>query len=248
MCRRIARQVASDRGYPRRISPSIIEKRLGPPQILNSKVNRNDAIGIVSGLVWTPNGGEIQTVEVSLVPGKGNLMLTGQLGDVLQESAHIALSYLRARANAFDLPADDFDNFDIHVHMPEGAVPKDGPSAGITLATALISAYTERLASAAYAMTGEITLRGHVLPVGGVVEKILAARRRGIPHIILPKDNKKDLRDLPKTARRDVAITLVEDMNEILDLVLREPPDVRSRDIEAEKRKIADEEGGGDDN
>ncbi len=248
MCRRIARQVASDRGYPRRISPSIIEKHLGPPQILNSKVNRNDAIGIVSGLVWTPNGGEIQTVEVSLVPGKGNLMLTGQLGDVLQESAHIALSYLRARANAFDLPADDFDNFDIHVHMPEGAVPKDGPSAGITLATALISAYTERLASAAYAMTGEITLRGHVLPVGGVVEKILAARRRGIPHIILPKDNRKDLHDLPKTARRDVAITLVEDMNEILDLVLREPPDVRSRDIEAEKRKVADEEGDGDDN
>ncbi len=248
MCRRIARQVASDRAYPRRVSPAIIEKRLGPPQMLDSKVNRNDAIGIVSGLVWTPNGGEIQTVEVSLVPGKGNLMLTGQLGDVLQESAHIALSYLRARANAFDLPADDFDNYDIHVHMPEGAVPKDGPSAGITLATALISAYTERPASAAYAMTGEITLRGHVLPVGGIVEKILAARRRGIPHIILPKDNKKDLRDLPNTARREVAISFVEDMNEVLELVLREPPDVRNRDIDAEKRKADDEERDSNDN
>ena len=241
MCRRIARQVASDRGFPKRITPAIIEKHLGPPQMLDSKVNRNDAIGIVSGLVWTPNGGEIQTVEVSLVPGKGNLMLTGQLGDVLQESAHIALSYLRARANEFDLPADDFENYDLHVHMPEGAVPKDGPSAGITLATALISAFTERQASAAYAMTGEITLRGHILPVGGVVEKILAARRRSIPHIILPKDNQKDLHDLPKTARRDVVITFVEDMNEVLELVLGEPPVVRSRDIEVEKRKATED-------
>ncbi len=247
MCRRIARQVASERGYPRRISPAIIDKHLGPPQMLDSKVNRCDAIGIVSGLVWTPNGGEIQTVEVSLAPGKGNLMLTGQLGDVLQESAHIALSYLRARSKAFDLPADDFDNYDIHVHMPEGAVPKDGPSAGITLATALVSAYTERPASAEFAMTGEITLRGHVLPVGGVVEKILAARRRGIPHIILPKDNKKDLHDLPKTAKRDVSISFVEDMNEVLELALREPPDVRLRDLDAETRKGADEQGDHDD-
>ena len=247
MCRRIARRVASERGYPRRISPAIIERHLGPPQMLDSKVNRNDAIGIVSGLVWTPNGGEIQTVEVSLAPGKGNLMLTGQLGDVLQESAHIALSYLRARAKAFDLLADDFDNYDIHVHMPEGAVPKDGPSAGITLATALISAYTERPARAALAMTGEITLRGHVLPVGGIVEKILAARRRGIPRIILPKDNKKDLHDLPKAARRDVAISFVEDMREVLELALREPPEVRNRDVDAEKRRAADEQGDGDD-
>ena len=241
MCRRIARLVASERGFPRRITPATIDKHLGPPQMLDSKVNRADAIGIVSGLVWTPNGGEIQTVEVSLVPGKGNLMLTGQLGDVLQESAHIALSYLRARANEFDLHADDFDNVDIHVHMPEGAVPKDGPSAGVTLATAMISAYTERPASANYAMTGEITLRGHILPVGGVVEKILAARRRQIPHIILPKDNRKDLHDLPKGAKRDVSIAFVEDMKGLLDLVLREPPAVRIRDIDAEKRKAANE-------
>ena len=239
MCRRIARKVASDRGFPRRITPATIEKHLGPPQMLDSRVNRGDAIGIVSGLVWTPSGGDIQTVEVSLAPGKGNLMLTGQLGDVLQESAHIALSYLRARANEFGLPADDFENYDLHVHMPEGAVPKDGPSAGITLATALISAFTERRASASYAMTGEITLRGHILPVGGVVEKILAARRRGIPQIILPKDNQKDLHDLPKAARRDVSITFVEDMSEVLDLALLKPPEFRSRAIEAEKRQPA---------
>ena len=243
MCRRIARLVASDRGFPRRVTPATIDKHLGPPQMLDAKVNRKDAIGIVSGLVWTPNGGEIQTVEASLVPGKGNLTLTGQLGDVLQESAHIALSYLRARAFEFELPAEDFDNYDIHVHMPEGAVPKDGPSAGVTLATALISAYTERPASAACAMTGEITLRGHILPVGGVVEKILAARRRGIPQIILPKDNKKDLHDLPKAAKRDVSISFVEDMNDILELVLGEPPKVRSRDIEAARPKTVDDEG-----
>ena len=242
MCRRIARQVASDRAYPRRITPSTIEKHLGPPQMLDSKVNRNDAIGIVSGLVWTPNGGEIQTVEVSLVPGKGNLILTGQLGDVLQESAHIALSYLRGCAHDFSLPADDFENFDIHIHMPEGAVPKDGPSAGITLATALISAFSERRVSADYAMTGEITLRGQILPVGGVVEKIMAARRRSIPHIILPKDNRKDLHDLPKAVVRDVSVDFVEDMRNVLDLVLHQPPDKRRRDIESEQRQAQNDE------
>ena len=241
MCRRIARLVASGRGFPRRITPATIDKHLGPPQMLDSKVNRKDAVGTVSGLVWTPNGGEIQTVEVSLVPGKGNLMLTGQLGDVLQESAHIALSYLRGRANEFDLPADDFDNYDIHVHMPEGAVPKDGPSAGVTLATALISAYTERPARAAYAMTGEITLRGHILPVGGVVEKVLAARRRKIPQIILPSDNRKDLNDLPKTAKRDVSVSFVEDMNDVLELILLAPPEIRRREVDADKRRTADE-------
>ncbi|MCY3834097.1 MAG: endopeptidase La [Chloroflexi bacterium] len=240
MCRRIARQVASDRGYPRRITPSTIEKHLGPPQMLDSKVNRSAAIGVVSGLVWTPNGGEIQTVEVSLVLGKGNLMLTGQLGDVLQESAHIALSYLRSRAKAFGLPAEDFENHDVHVHMPEGAVPKDGPSAGVTLATALVSAFTERPARASFAMSGEITLRGQILPVGGVVEKILAARRRNLSNIILPKDNQKDLHDLPKAARRDISITFVEEMNDVLELVLHDPPEFRIRDLEAEKPEAND--------
>ena len=240
MCRRIARLVASERSFPRRITPATIERRLGPPQMLDSKINRSPAVGVVSGLVWTPNGGEIQTVEVSLVPGKGNLMLTGQLGDVLQESAHIALSYLRSRANSFGVPADDFENYDVHVHMPEGAVPKDGPSAGVTLATALISAFTERPARPSFAMSGEITLRGQILPVGGVVEKILAARRRKIPNIVLPKDNQKDLRDLPKAARRDVSIQFVEEMNEVLELTLHEPPEVRTRDLEAEKPRADD--------
>ncbi len=241
ICRKTARQVAAAQAHPRRITPATVEKLLGPPQVLDSKVNRSDAVGIVSGLVWTPNGGEIQTVEVSLVAGKGNMMLTGQLGDVLQESAHIALSYLRARASDFNLPAEDFENYDIHIHMPEGAVPKDGPSAGITLTTALVSAFTECRARADIAMTGEITLRGTILPVGGIVEKILAARRRGIPQIILPKDNRKDLHEISKAVLRDVEISFVEDMQQALDMVLQPPPEKRQRDQQnAERGRNAD--------
>ena len=243
ICRKIARQTASERNHPRRMSPAIVEKYLGPPQVLDSRVNRADSVGIVSGLVWTPNGGDIQTIEVSLVPGKGNLMLTGQLGDVLQESAHIALSYLRSRAHDFNLPPDDFDNYDIHIHMPEGAVQKDGPSAGITLVAALVSAFSECPVRSDYAMTGEITLRGHVLPVGGVVEKVLAARRRNVPQIILPKDNRKDLRDLSKAVKKDVSVVFVEDAQDALDLILRDPPPHRERDIDAEKRQRDNPDG-----
>lgn len=240
ICRKVARQLAADKAYPRRLSPAIVEKYLGPPQVLDSRVNRSDAIGTASGLVWTPNGGDIQTIEVSLVPGKGNLMLTGQLGEVLQESAHIALSYLRWRAHEFDLPAEDFENYDIHVHLPEGAVHKDGPSAGIPLAAALISAFTERPIKCDFAMTGEITLRGHVLPIGGVVEKVLAARRRSIPNVILPSDNVKDLQDLPKAVKKDISVTFVEDMHQVLELILHEAPPRRQRDIEAEERQTAE--------
>ena len=236
VCRKTARQVAASKAHPRRVTPATIEKLLGPPQVLDSKVNRSDAVGIVSGLVWTPNGGEIQTVEVSLVSGKGNMLLTGQLGDVLQESAHIALSYLRARAADFNLTTEDFENFDIHIHMPEGAVPKDGPSAGITLTTALVSAFSERPARADMAMTGEITLRGSILPVGGITEKILAARRRGIPRIILPKDNRKDLYEIPKAVLRDVEIRFVDDMRQALDMVLLPAPQSRQRDAQPEAR------------
>ena len=236
ICRKIARQLAAGKGYKRRISASVAEALLGPPQVLDSRVNRNDAIGIASGLVWTPNGGDIQTIEVSLLPGKGNLTMTGQLGDVLQESAHIGLSYLRSRARDFDLPTDDFDNFDIHIHMPEGAVQKDGPSAGITLCAALISAWTEAKVRSDFAMTGELTLRGHILPVGGVAEKVMAARRRGIPRILLPKDNQKDLRELSTAVQKDVDIVFIDDMQAALDLILLAPPARRQRDIDADSR------------
>lgn len=240
--RKIAKLVATHKKFPHRITPSLTEKYLGTPHMVDTRVNRKDMIGIVTGLVWTPVGGDIQTIEVSIVPGKGNLTLTGQLGDVLQESAQLALSYLRSRADDFDLPADDFDNYDIHVHMPEGAIPKDGPSAGITFATALISAFTEREIRSDYAMTGEITLRGHVLAIGGLVEKVLAARRQRIPNVILPKDNKKDLADIPKPVLKDVTITFVEDMQQVIDLVLKDPPEKRKRDIDAEARERENDE------
>ena len=242
VCRKIAKLVATDRKYPTRITPSIVETYLGPPQMLDSRVNRRDMIGVVTGLVWTPVGGDVQTIEVSIVTGKGNLTLTGQLGEVLQESAQIALSYLRSRSVAYDLTGDDFENYDVHIHMPEGAVPKDGPSAGITLAIALTSAFTERPVRSDFAMTGEVTLRGHVLPVGGVVEKVLAARRQGIPNLILPKDNKKDLVDIPKPVLKDVRVKFVEDMQEVIDLVLLDPPERRQRDIDAEAQNQEDEE------
>ncbi len=158
------------------------------------------------------------------MPGKGGLTMTGNLGDVMQESAQAALSYVRSRADDLGINSDEFDNFDIHVHVPEGAVPKDGPSAGITLATALISALTERKVRHDVAMTGEITLRGKILPVGGVREKMMAARRALIPTVMLPSHNEKDLVQMPKRALRDLDIHLVDSMEQVIDLVLLEAP------------------------
>ena len=176
-------------------------------------------------MAWTPFGGDILTIEVQVLPGKGALLLTGSLGDVMQESAQAALSYLRSRADDFSIPYDDFENFDVHVHLPEGAVPKEGPSAGITLAVSIVSAFTDRKIRSDYAMTGEITLRGKVLPVGGIKEKVLAARRARIKHIILPKVNERDLVDVPKDARQDMDIHFVENMQQVLDLVLLPAPE-----------------------
>ena len=176
-------------------------------------------------MAWTPFGGDILTIEVQVLPGKGALLLTGSLGDVMQESAQAALSYMRSRAEDLDVPFDDFENFDVHIHLPEGAVPKEGPSAGITLATAIISAFTERKIRSDFAMTGEITLRGKVLPVGGIKEKVLAARRAQIKHIIMPKQNERDLVDVPKDARQDMDIHFVENMQQVLDLVLLPAPE-----------------------
>jgi ATP-dependent Lon protease len=188
----------------------------------------------VTGLVWTYDGGDIAIIEVSVLLGKGSLMMTGQLGEVMQESAQAALSYMRSRALDLDVPGTDFEDYDVHIHLPEGAVPKEGPSAGITLAIAIISAFTERKVRSDFAMTGEITLRGKVLPIGGVKEKVLAARRAGIKNVILPADNKKDLIDVPQEALNDLTITFVTDMQEVMDLVLLEPPEQRQRDLERE--------------
>ncbi|MEQ8671701.1 MAG: endopeptidase La [Aggregatilineales bacterium] len=231
ICRKTARLLAEEKRYPHRIRSEHVEKYLGPPPFIASRANKEDSIGIVTGLAWTSGGGDILTIEVSLLPGKGNLTLTGQLGEVMQESAQAALSYMRSRAREMDVPADDFENYDLHVHLPEGAVPKDGPSAGITLAIAIISAFTERKVRSDFAMTGEITLRGKVLAVGGIKEKLLAARRVQIKNIVMPEQNRKDLVDVPPKALRDMNITFVEDMQDVIDVILLDPPeDGRERD------------------
>jgi ATP-dependent Lon protease len=245
VCRKVTKLAAMRKKFPKRITPKLVEKYLGPPYVLDSRVNKEDLVGVATGLVWTSGGGDIQLVEASLVPGKGNLTMTGSLGDVLQESAQLAFNYMRSRADDFDVPFEDFESFDVHVHLPEGAVPKDGPSAGITLATTIISVYTERPIRSKWAMTGEVTLRGHVLPVGGVKEKVLAARRRDIRNIILPADNAKDLVDIPKNALRDLNIQFVKHMQDVIDLVLMEAPEERQRDLN--RRDDEDDEEGEDD-
>jgi ATP-dependent Lon protease len=177
-------------------------------------------VGVSTGLAWTEVGGEILETEVSLLKGKGKLILTGKLGEVMQESARAAVSYLRSRADYFGIDPEFNEKFDLHIHVPEGAIPKDGPSAGITMATALVSALTKAPVRRDIAMTGEITLRGKVLPVGGIKDKTLAAFRAGILEVILPKENEKDVEDIPAEVRERLQIHLVESMDEVLRLAL----------------------------
>ena len=220
ICRKLARRLAEGKTVPRRITAESLDKYLGPPVFLPLLAEEADDVGVATGLAWTEAGGDIMAIEVTLMPGKGMLMLTGQLGDVMQESAQAALSFTRSRAVQFHIDPDDFERLDIHVHLPEGAIPKDGPSAGITLATAMISAFTQRKVRRDVAMTGEITLRGRVLPVGGVREKILTAHRAGVKSVLLPKRNKKDLAEIPKGTIRDLNIVLVSEMDEVLEQAL----------------------------
>jgi len=180
-------------------------------------------VGMATGLAWTEVGGDLLTIEVTLMPGKGDLTLTGKLGDVMQESARAALSVIRSRAQRYGLPRDFHKNLDIHLHVPEGAIPKDGPSAGITLATALLSALSDIPVHSDLAMTGEITLRGKVLPIGGVKEKLLAAHRAGITKIVMPLDNEKDLNEVPEEIRKQLSIKLVDKVEDVFDLALTTP-------------------------
>jgi ATP-dependent Lon protease len=241
VCRKVARLVAEEKAYPHRITAKQITTFLGPPEYIPPRVNDVDSVGLATGLAWTFGGGDILSIEVSVLPGKGQLMMTGQLGEVMQESAQAAMSYMRARALDLNVPAEDFEEFDVHVHLPEGAVPKDGPSAGITLAAAIISAFTERKIRSNFAMTGEITLRGRVLPVGGIKEKLLAAHRAQIAHVILPALNQKDLVDVPKNALRTLKVHFVEDMQQVMDLVLLEAPSELMRDKMRPKDETEDE-------
>jgi ATP-dependent Lon protease len=242
--RKLARQKAEAKPFPTQVVAASMERFLGPPQFYDLQAEQEDEVGVATALAWTENGGEIMPVEVLLMDGKGNLQITGQIGNVMQESAQAALSYLKSRAREFELDPEIFDATDIHIHIPEGAIPKDGPSAGITIATALFSSFTERPVHKEIGMTGEITLRGRVLPVGGVREKVLAAHRAGLKTILLPKRNGKDLVDVPKKVRSDLKIILVERMGDVLEVALFPPkPKAARRRV----KKKAEEAPAGED-
>jgi ATP-dependent Lon protease len=218
--RKVARRVVKDDKHTEPVTLDSLVDLLGVARFRDSQVQEKSEIGLVTGLAWTEMGGSILQTEVQVLDGKGKMTATGQLGDVMQESAQAALTYIRSRAHHLGLPKDFYRSIDIHVHVPEGAIPKDGPSAGITLATALASALTKIEVRRDIAMTGEITLRGKVLPIGGLKEKLLAAHRAGIREAILPADNKKDLADLPELIRNEMKLNWVEQMDEVLEIAL----------------------------
>ena len=224
ICRKVARKVVVEgKTTQESITPEKVTEYLGVPRFRPSMAEEKEEIGVATGLAWTEVGGEILVTEATLMPGKGHLTLTGKLGDVMQESAQAAMSWVRSKADEFGIPKDFNKRTDVHIHVPEGAIPKDGPSAGITLATALVSALARVPVRTDVAMTGEITLRGKVLPIGGVKEKVLAAHRAGIKTIIMPRDNEKDLADIPKNVLDALNIYLVGSMDEVLKTALAGP-------------------------
>jgi ATP-dependent Lon protease len=232
VCRKIARAVVTSqsdkkKSFPKAvITAAKVNELLGPQKFREQPTDKKNEVGATVGLAWTEVGGSILTTEAEIMEGRGKLTATGKLGDVMQESAQAALSYIRARAHHFGLPRDFYRHLDIHLHVPEGAIPKDGPSAGITIATSMTSALTSIPVRADIAMTGEITVRGKVLPIGGLKEKVLAAHRQGIHELILPKDNEKDLPDIPENIRQDMKLNFVSSMDEVLKIALE-------REIEA---------------
>ncbi len=242
ICRKVARRVAEGKQAPKRITPAVATKFLGPPQFTEWLANETDEIGVANGLAWTEAGGDVMQIEVSAIEGKGSLTLTGQLGEVMQESAQAALTYARAHARDFGLSDVDFDKVDLHIHVPEGAIPKDGPSAGVTMAAALISALSGRPVRHDVAMTGEITLRGRVLPIGGLKEKLMAAHRMRLRTVLIPKRNQKDLADIPSNVQRDLNLVLVEHMDEIVTRALLEAQAVRARPKLARRTRKRSEE------
>ncbi|WP_044894609.1 endopeptidase La [Bacillus alveayuensis] len=220
ICRKAARILVSEERKRVVITDKNLEDFLGKRIYRYGQAELKDQVGVATGLAYTPFGGDTLSIEVSVTPGKGKLVLTGKLGDVMKESAHAAFSYIRSRAKELNIDADFHEKYDIHIHVPEGAVPKDGPSAGITIATALISALTGRPVSRHVGMTGEITLRGRVLPIGGLKEKTLSAHRAGLKKVILPKENEKDLDDIPEIVKKDLQFVLVSHLDEVLEHAL----------------------------
>jgi ATP-dependent Lon protease len=222
ICRKVARRLGEGHKGVVRVSGNNLHEFLGAPKIIPEEVLKKDQIGVATGLAWTAVGGDVLFVEALRMKGKGNLVLTGQLGDVMRESAQAAYSYAKSRAKELEIDPEDFSTYDMHIHIPEGAIPKDGPSAGITLATALVSALAQRPVRKDVAMTGEITLRGNVLPVGGIKEKVLAARRARVTKIILPTQNKRDLDEVPQELFKDITFVFVDNMRQVFREALKE--------------------------
>jgi ATP-dependent Lon protease len=218
VCRKVAVEVVKkDKNAARvRVSGKSVAAYLGPPRYRYGKAEVDQGVGVATGLAWTELGGELLSIEVQVMPGKGKLLITGRLGEVMQESAQAAMSYVRSRAEELGLERDFYQKIDLHIHIPEGAIPKDGPSAGITMATALVSALTRIPVRNDLAMTGEVTLRGQVLPIGGLKEKVLAAHRGGIKKVLIPSENEKDIRDIPAVILKSISIEVVEHMDQVL--------------------------------
>ncbi|HKL49093.1 MAG TPA: endopeptidase La, partial [Desulfuromonadales bacterium] len=220
VCRKVAKEIALGSQSRERIAPEDVEKLLGPRKFFSEVTAEEDRIGVATGLAWTESGGDIIFVEASAMPGRKDLVLTGSLGTVMQESARTALSYVRSRCVELGITEDFFEAVDIHIHVPSGAIPKDGPSAGLTIATALISLLTGRPARRDVAMTGEMTLSGRILPIGGIKEKVLAARRAGVTTVLLPSRNRENLEQLDKTIRSEMSLVLVETLTDVLEYAL----------------------------
>ena len=235
ICRKVAKQIVKDGttddvgdSEDKRIHVNAenLSEYLGPPKFTRTKAEEQDEVGVATGMVWTQMGGDIVAVEATTMAGEGKLSMTGQLQEVMRESVQTAVAYIRSRAESFRIPPDFFEKHDVHIHVPEGAVPKDGPSAGVTLATAIVSVLTGQKVRKDVAMTGEITLRGHVLPIGGLKEKVLAAYRNGIKTIIIPEDNDKDLPEIPDEIRDNICFHKVDDITEVLALALKDVPTI----------------------
>ncbi|MCP4024602.1 MAG: endopeptidase La, partial [Desulfobacteraceae bacterium] len=219
--RKIAKRIVqTDIRKRHKITATSIQKYLGQPRFKRSALEKENKLGIVTGLAWTQAGGELLTIEAVSMPGKGNVLVTGKLGDVMKESSQAAVSYVRSRSKALNIEADFYKTLDIHIHVPEGAIPKDGPSAGIAMCTAVVSVLTGKPVNRSVAMTGEITLRGRVLPVGGLKEKLLAAHSSGIQRVVVSEENEKDIKDIPKSIQKQMEIVFAQDMSQVLDYAL----------------------------
>ena len=224
LCRKVARKIVTKKGTGFRISPASLEKYLGKKKYRYDIVEGESEIGVVTGMAWTQVGGDTLFIETALVPGSGKIQLTGQLGDVMQESAKAAITYIRSIAADYNIEEEFYKKYDLHVHVPEGAVPKDGPSAGVTMFTSVMSALTDTPVRKDVAMTGEITLRGKVLPVGGIKEKVLAAHRAGIKTILLPRENEADIEDIPQAVRKQLEFILLDRAASALEYAFAEKP------------------------